>query len=182
MGNKRNYIVLLFLIFIFISCDKRKNEKKEAETSQEKVQQTVFKEKTVEKIIDIFEKTSKKNRIEIGKFEKIAFENKDFYHAKVTSKENVNYTIGYQGVNAIGLFLKVGSVNGSELGVIEDMAVNLIQVSDDSITEEEARNLYTEILVKMGENEISSSLEYKNGIIYGIQIGKDSDGLIFSAQ
>ncbi len=184
MINKKFYMVLFLLILALVSCGNKKDKNKEIQPKPigETLEQTVFKEKSIEKIIDDFEKNSKKNHIQMAAFEKIVFENKDFYHAKIGLKKNSNYTIGYRGINAIGLFLKVEIVDGSELSIIEDMVVNLIQVSDGSISEEEARNLYTEILVKMGENEISSSVKYKNGLVYGIQIGQESGELVFSAQ
>ncbi len=184
MKKKMNLVKLIFFILFFISCNKEseKTIKKEENILQEKLEQSVFKEKSIERLIEEFEENSRKNKIEIEKFEKIIFENKKFYYSKVKIKENTNYTIGYEGITPIGLFLKVGVITGSDLGIIEDMVVNLIQVSDMNMSEEEARNLYTEILATMGENELTSSIKHRNGITYGIQIGKESGELLFSAQ
>jgi len=80
------------------------------------------------------------------------------------------------------LFLKVNNVNGANLGIIENMVVNLIQVSDENIKDSEARAIYTKILSNLGEKELSSLLTYTNGIIYGIRIDPATGELIFFAR
>ena len=71
---------------------------------------------------------------------------------------------------------------GANLGIIENMVVNLIQVSDENIKDSEARAIYTKILSNLGEKELSSLLTYTNGIIYGIRIDSVTGELIFFAR
>ena len=73
-------------------------------------------------------------------------------------------------------------MDGANLGIIENMVVNLIQVSDEKINESEARVIYTKILASMGEKELSSLLTYTNGIIYGIRIDSATGEFIFFAR
>jgi len=68
------------------------------------------------------------------------------------------------------------------LGIIENMVVNLIQVSDENIKDSEARAIYTKILSSLGEKELTSLLTYTNGIIYGIRIDSVTGELIFFAR
>ena len=78
--------------------------------------------------------------------------------------------------------MKIGLVTGTDLGTIEDLVVNLIEVSDENIKDEEARKLYAEILAGMKEGSLSNELSYKNTIKYAITISKDTGELIFIAQ
>ena len=77
---------------------------------------------------EIKDKNIEKN--EINKFEKLKYENQNFYKAEIMTKEDSNYTISSHGIDIKGLVLKVGTVSNSDLGIIEDMVVNLIEVSD----------------------------------------------------
>jgi len=129
-----------------------------------------------------FEIISKENKIKLDKFENLKYENQNFYMAEIPSKADSNYTISYQGIDIKGLVLKVGVVNNSDLAMIEDMVVNLIQVSDENIKDSEARAIYTKILSNLGEKELSSLLTYTNGIIYGIRIDPATGELIFFAR
>ena len=109
------------------------------------------------------------------------YENQNFYMAEITSKADSSYTISYQGIDIKGLVLKVGVVNNSDLAMIEDMVVNLIEISDKKIAEDEARAIYTELLSEIKEDKLSNSAKYKNGITYSVKIEK-TGALIFSAQ
>ena len=73
-------------------------------------------------------------------------------------------------------------MDGANLGIIENMVVNLIQVSDEKINDSEARAIYTKILASMREKELSSLLSYTNGIIYGIRIDSITGEFIFFAR
>ena len=109
------------------------------------------------------------------------YENQNFYMAEIPSKADSNYTISYQGIDIKGLVLKVGVVNNSDLAMIEDMVVNLIEVSDKRIVEDEARAIYAGLLSDIKEDKLSNSAKYKNGITYSVKIEK-TGALIFSAQ
>lgn len=184
MGNKKNWITFFFLILIFMSCEKKidKETENKLKNEEKSIQSRVFTEKPVEKVIQEFEMNSKKKKISTEKFEKLTFENKNYYHSKINIKRNSAYTINYDGIDVTSLVVKIGVVTGTDLGTIEDLVVNLIEVSDGNITEEEARGLYAEILAGMGEETLSSELVYKNNIKYGITISKDTGELIFIAQ
>ena len=125
--------------------------------------------------------SSKRNKIEINKFEKLKYENQNFYKAEIMTKEDSNYTISSHGIDIKGLVLKVGTVSNSDLGIIEDMVVNLIEVSDKRIVEDEARAIYAGLLSDIKEDKLSNSAKYKNGITYSVKIEK-TGALIFSAQ
>ncbi len=81
-----------------------------------------------------------------------------------------------------GIFLKVNKVDSANLGVIENLVANLIQVSDSKLKDSEARAIYAEILSKLKDNEFSSSLTYTNGITYGLQINSATGEFIFYAK
>ena len=185
MKNRKKRIIMFFLILIFLSCGKKENIKDKAENKnnaeQIEDQLVTFKDESIEKVINDFEVSSKRNKIEINKFEKLKYENQNFYKAEIMTKEDSNYTISSHGIDIKGLVLKVGTVSNSDLGIIEDMVVNLIEVSDKRITEDEARILYAQLLSDIKYDKLSNSIKYKNGITYAIQVER-TGVLIFSAQ
>jgi hypothetical protein len=168
-------------------CDKKGSEAKEKRDNPENIQsktakENIFSNNSIEKIIEIFSKKSKSNKVSIENFEKLTYENKNYYYAKIHSRGNAVYALDYSGLSATSIFLKVNNVNGANLGIIENMVVNLIQVSDENIKDSEARAIYTKILSNLGEKELSSLLTYTNGIIYGIRIDPATGELIFFAR
>ena len=187
MLNKKMNIILLFLFIFMAGCDKKGSEAKEKRDNPENIQiktakENIFSNNSIEKIIEIFSKKSKSNKVSIENFEKLTYENKNYYYAKIHSRENAVYALDYSGLSATSIFLKVNNVNGANLGIIENMVVNLIQVSDENIKDSEARAIYTKILSNLGEKELSSLLTYTNGIIYGIRIDPATGELIFFAR
>ena len=185
MLNKKMRLFLLFLFVFIIGCSK--NESKEKEKKHDSVQnkttkENVFSNKSIEKIIETFTKKSKENKISIGNFEKLVYENKNYYYAKIHSRGDAIYALDYSGISATSIFLKVSKVDGANLGIIENMVVNLIQVSDEKINDTEARAIYTKILASMREKELTSLLSYTNGIIYGIRIDSITGEFIFFAR
>ena len=187
MLSKKMNILLLFLFIFMMGCEKKENEKKEKKKNFENlqsktVQENIFSNNSIEKIIETFSKKSKENKISIENFEKLTYENKNYYYAKIHSRGDAIYALDYSGISATSIFLKVNNVNGANLGIIENMVVNLIQVSDENIKDSEARAIYTKILSSLGEKELTSLLTYTNGIIYGIRIDSVTGELIFFAR
>ena len=187
MSNKKMNIILLFLFIFLIGCDKKESVKKEKKNNLENIQsktakENIFSNNSIEKIIETFSKKSKENKISIENFEKLTYENKNYYYAKIHSRGDAIYALDYSGISATSIFLKVNNVNGANLGIIENMVVNLIQVSDENIKDSEARAIYTKILSSLGEKELTSLLTYTNGIIYGIRIDSVTGELIFFAR
>ena len=187
MLNKKMNIILLFLFIFLIGCDKKESVKKEKKNNLENIQsktakENIFSNNSIEKIIETFSKKSKENKISIENFEKLTYENKNYYYAKIHSRGDAIYALDYSGLSATSIFLKVNNVNGANLGIIENMVVNLIQVSDENIKDSEARAIYTKILSSLGEKELTSLLTYTNGIIYGIRIDSVTGELIFFAR
>ena len=185
MLNKKLGLFLLFLFVFIIGCSKKESkekEKKHDNVQNKTTKENVFSNKSIEKIIEIFTKKSKENKISIGNFEKLVYENKNYYYAKIHSRGDAIYALDYSGISATSIFLKVSKVDGANLGIIENMVVNLIQVSDEKINDSEARAIYTKILASMREKELSSLLSYTNGIIYGIRIDSATGEFIFFAR
>lgn len=187
MLNKKMNIILLFLFIFLIGCDKKESVKKEKKNNLENIQsktakENIFSNNSIEKIIETFSKKSKENKISIENFKKLTYENKNYYYAKIHSRGDAIYALDYSGISATSIFLKVNNVNGANLGIIENMVVNLIQVSDENIKDSEARAIYTKILSSLGEKELTSLLTYTNGIIYGIRIDSVTGELIFFAR
>ena len=185
MLNKKLGLFLLFLFVFIIGCSKKESkekEKKHDSVQNKTTKENVFSNKSIEKIIETFSKKSKDNKISIGNFEKLVYENKNYYYAKIHSKGDAIYALDYSGISATSIFLKVSKVDGANLGIIENMVVNLIQVSDEKINDTEARAIYTKILASMREKELTSLLSYTNGIIYGIRIDSITGEFIFFAR
>lgn len=185
MLNKKLGLFLLFLFIFIIGCSKKESkekEKKHDNVQNKTTKENVFSNKSIEKIIETFTKKSKENKISIGNFEKLVYENKNYYYAKIHSRGDAIYALDYSGISATSIFLKVSKVDGANLGIIENMVVNLIQVSDEKINDSEARAIYTKILASMREKELSSLLSYTNGIIYGIRIDSITGEFIFFAR
>lgn len=185
MLNKKLGLFLLFLFVFIIGCSKKESkekEKKHDNVQNKTTKENVFSNKSIEKIIETFTKKSKENKISIGNFEKLVYENKNYYYAKIHSRGDTIYALDYSGISATSIFLKVSKVDGANLGIIENMVVNLIQVSDEKINDSEARAIYTKILASMREKELSSLLSYTNGIIYGIRIDSITGEFIFFAR
>ena len=185
MLNKSRVVILLFLFIFMVGCGKKENEekKKNPENVQNKTtKENIFSNNSIEKIIETFSTKSKDNKISIGDFEKLVYENKNYYYAKIHSKGDAVYALDYSGISATSIFLKVGKVDGANLAIIENMVINLIQVSDENIKESEARLIYTKILATLGDKELSSLLTYINGITYGIRIDSVTSEFIFYAR
>ena len=185
MLNKSRVVILLFLFVFMVGCGKKENEekKKKPENVQNKTtKENIFSNNSIEKIIETFSTKSKDNKISIGDFEKLVYENKNYYYAKIHSKGDAVYALDYSGISATSIFLKVGKVDGANLAIIENMVINLIQVSDENIKESEARLIYTKILATLGDKELSSLLTYTNGITYGIRIDSVTSEFIFYAR
>ena len=185
MLNKKLGLFLLFLFVFIIGCSKKESkekEKKHDNVQNKTTKENVFSNNSIEKIIETFTKKSKENKISIGNFEKLVYENKNYYYAKIHSRGDAIYALDYSGISATSIFLKVSKVDGANLGIIENMVVNLIQVSDEKINDSEARAIYTKILASMREKELSSLLSYTNGIIYGIRIDSITGEFIFFAR
>ena len=185
MLNKSRVVILLFLFVFMVGCGKKENEekKKNSENVQNKTtKENIFSNNSIEKIIETFSTKSKDNKISIGDFEKLVYENKNYYYAKINSKGDAVYALDYSGISATSIFLKVGKVDGANLAIIENMVINLIQVSDENIKESEARLIYTKILATLGDKELSSLLRYANGITYGIRIDSVTSEFIFYAR
>ena len=185
MKSKKKWLIAFFLMLILLSCGKKENKGSNVEnksnTEQSDEQLSTFKDKSIERVISDFEIISKENKIKLDKFENLKYENQNFYMAEIPSKADSNYTISYQGIDIKGLVLKVGVVNNSDLAMIEDMVVNLIEVSDKRIVEDEARAIYAGLLSDIKEDKLSNSAKYKNGITYSVKIEK-TGALIFSEQ
>ena len=185
MLNKKLGLFLLFLFIFIIGCSKKESkekEKKHDNVQNKTTKENVFSNKSIEKLIETFTKKPKENKISIGNFEKLVYENKNYYYAKIHSRGDAIYALDYSGISATSIFLKVSKVDGANLGIIENMVVNLIQVSDEKINDSEARAIYTKILASMREKELSSLLSYTNGIIYGIRIDSITGEFIFFAR
>ena len=185
MLNKKLGLFLLFLFIFIIGCSKKESkekEKKHDNVQNKTTKENVFSNNSIEKIIETFTKKSKENKISIGNFEKLVYENKNYYYAKIHSRGDAIYALDYSGISATSIFLKVSKVDGANLGIIENMVVNLIQVSDEKINDTEARAIYTKILASMREKELTSLLSYTNGIIYGIRIDSITGEFIFFAR
>lgn len=185
MLNKSRVVILLFLFVFMVGCGKKENEekKKNPENVQNKTtKENIFSNNSIEKIIETFSTKSKDNKISIGDFEKLVYENKNYYYAKIHSKGDAVYALDYSGISATSIFLKVRKVDGANLAIIENMVINLIQVSDENIKESEARLIYTKILATLGDKELSSLLTYINGITYGIRIDSVTSEFIFYAR
>ncbi|ERK55012.1 hypothetical protein [Leptotrichia sp. oral taxon 879] len=185
MLNKKLGLFLIFLFIFIIGCSKKESKEKEEKhnnVQNKTTKENVFSNNSIEKIIETFTKKSKENKISIGNFEKLVYENKNYYYAKIHSRGDAIYALDYSGISATSIFLKVNKVDGANLGIIENMVVNLIQVSDEKINDSEARAIYTKILASMREKELSSLLSYTNGIIYGIRIDSITGEFIFFAR
>ena len=185
MLNKKMIIFFLSFFLFVVSCNKKENEskKKNSENLQNKTtQENIFSNNSIEKIIETFSKKSKENRVSIGNFEKLAYENKNYYYARINSKSDAIYALDYSGISATSIFLKVGKVDGANLGIIENMVANLIQVSDENSKDSEARVIYAKILSNLGEKELSGLLTYTNKITYGVRIDPLTSEFIFFAK
>ena len=180
-------VIILSSVFL-IACGKntenvnaKKNkERKNIENIAKR--ENIFSNNSIEAVLKIFSEKSEKNRISINKFEKLIFENRNYYYSKINSKEDSIYALDYSGINATGIFLKVNKVDRANLGVIENLVANLIQVSDSKLKDSEARAIYAEILSKLKDNELSSTLTYSNGITYGLQINSTTGEFVFFAK
>lgn len=175
--------VILLLVFVnVLSCNKEKVKKVEETKIEKKEIGKLFTDIPVEKLIENFKEKSKKNKIEINEFEKFDYEGRNFYHSKIITKEDSTYTIEYTGVNAVGLFIKINMVTGADLGLIENIVINLIEISDSTISKESAKKLYTELLAGMKEKDLANVVMYDNGLSYGIQIEQNNGEFVFYIQ
>lgn len=183
INNKIKIILLIILIFInILSCDLKKEKNDKDTLKKEYNNQDIFKDLPLEKVRERFDIMSKKNKIKLKRFERLNYDGKSFYYSEVVNNERTSYTIEYIGIDVRGLFFKVNSINAENLFVIQNFIINLIEVSDAKIKKAEANAIYEELLEKMQQGELFSKTDYKNGIIYGLQIDSQKGELIFFAQ
>ena len=183
INNKIKIILLIILIFInILSCDLKKEKNDKDTLKKEYNNQDIFKDLPLEKVRERFDIMSKKNKIKLKRFERLNYDGKSFYYSEVVNNERTSYTIEYIGIDVRGLFFKVNSINAENLFVIQNFIINLIEVSDAKIKKVEANAIYEELLEKMQQGELFSKKDYKNGIIYGLQIDSQKGELIFFAQ
>ena len=183
INNKIKIILLIILIFInILSCDLKKEKNDKDTLKKEYNNQDIFKDLPLEKVRERFDIMSKKNKIRLKKFERLNYDGKSFYYSEVVNNERTSYTIEYIGIDVRGLFFKVNLINAENLFVIQNFIINLIEVSDAKIKKAEANAIYEELLEKMQQDELFSKTDYKNGIIYGLQIDSQKGELIFFAQ
>lgn len=183
INNKIKIILLIILIFInILSCDLKKEKNDKDTLKKEYNNQDIFKDLPLEKVRERFDIMSKKNKIKLKKFERLNYDGKSFYYSEVVNNERTSYTIEYIGIDVRGLFFKVNLINAENLFVIQNFIINLIEVSDAKIKKAEANAIYEELLEKMQQDELFSKTDYKNGIIYGLQIDSQKGELIFFAQ
>lgn len=183
INNKIKIILLIILIFInILSCDLKKEKNDKDTLKKEYNNQDIFKDLPLEKVRERFDIMSKKNKIKLKRFERLNYDGKSFYYSEVVNNERTSYTIEYIGIDVRGLFFKVNSINAENLFVIQNFIINLIEVSDAKIKKVEANAIYEELLEKMQQGELFSKTDYKNGIIYGLQIDIQKGELIFFAQ
>ncbi len=183
INNKIKIILLIILIFInILSCDLKKEKNDKDTLKKEYNNQDIFKDLPLEKVRERFDIMSKKNKIKLKRFERLNYDGKSFYYSEVVNNERTSYTIEYIGIDVRGLFFKVNSINAENLFVIQNFIINLIEVSDAKIKKVEANAIYEELLEKMQQGELFSKTDYKNGIIYGLQIDSQKGELIFFAQ
>ena len=88
MLNKKMNIILLFLFIFMAGCDKKGSEAKEKRDNPENIQsktakENIFSNNSIEKIIEIFSKKSNSNKVSIENFDKLTYENKNYYYAKI---------------------------------------------------------------------------------------------------
>lgn len=182
-NNKIKIILLITLIFMnILSCDLKTKKNDKDTLKKEYNNQDIFKDLPLEKVSERFGIISKKNKIKLKKFERLNYDGKSFYYSEVVNNERASYTIEYIGIDVRGLFFKVNSINAENLVVIQNFIINLIEVSDAKIKKVEANAIYEELLNKMQQGELFSRIDYKNGIIYGLQIDSQKGELIFFAQ
>ena len=189
MKNKKILLTGFLSVFLVLACNEQKKKmeeqkKIEMEAKKEEQKKSLFFNNSIDTILPNFDKKSRENNIAIGKFEKLNFDNRNYYYSKINSREgsNSNYVLDYQGVNVSGMFLKVGVVTGQNLATIENMVVNLIQVSDSAMSDEEAKKIYAQVLSKMDDNGLESSILYSNGVIYSVKITQKTGELVFMAR
>ena len=109
--------------------------------------------------------------------------NKKENESKKKNSENLQNKTTQENIfsnNSIEKIIETFSKKSKE--IIENMVVNLIQVSDENIKDSEARVIYAKILSNLGEKELSGLLTYTNKITYGVRIDPLTSEFIFFAK
>lgn len=181
---KKNIIFLLIFSLILIGCNNKyindKIQREKIKNLEENV--NIFKNNSVESVVKQFQEISKKNKIKIDNFEKLNYDGRVFYYSKIRDKKGISYMMEYTGFDIGGLFLKMDSITGENLSDLEKFILNLISISDLKIDENEAKELYTQLLLNIPEKENFNIIEYNNGLKYGLKIDRESEEFIFFIQ
>lgn len=184
MKNKYFIYVIFFMILIMSllfykgEMDKKEIGSKEINLKVNK-KESSFVNRSVENIVEDFKKVSKKNKINLEKFSKISYEGRIFYYSKILNSKNASYMVEYTGFDVGGLFFKVDSITGENLSYVEKLILNLIEISDTEMDDVQAKQLYTELLLYIPEEEAINVITHENGLEYGIQINKENGEFIF---
>jgi hypothetical protein len=182
--NKR-FLVICFLATLFSCNTKIKENKDEKNDSGNQVNIEVkdvhiFKNKLVEEIRNKMLELTNKKSVKIDTYEKILFDDKNYYFVKINDSDEYSYLINYNGFNVENMLLKVNKVNKNNMEDIEKLSTILIQVSDDRINEERSKSIYIDLLVGLGE-KIDNKVILENGLSYEILVNKKEE-LIFIIQ
>ena len=107
----RKISVILFLVFIIFSCgDKKEKDQKNMQSEAKdpiNKNQRYFYNRSIEKVIEDFEKISKENEIDIEKFEKLDFENRNFFTGFCFS-DNGKLIISYHKIHMDDTIINTG--------------------------------------------------------------------------
>ena len=179
-------LLVLYFLAILFSCNAKpkyndnKNKNSGNQTNIDSKDVHIFKNKLVEEIRKRMLELANGKNIKIDKYEKILFDDKDYYFVKINNSDEYSYLINYSGFDVENMLLKVSKVNKNNMSDIEKLAIILIQISDDRINEEKAKAIYIDLLVGLGE-KIDNKVVLANGLSYEILVNKKEE-LIFLIQ
>ena len=88
MKNKKILLTGFLSVFLVLACNEQKKKmeeqkKIEMEAKKEEQKKSLFFNNSIDTIIQNFDKKSRENNIAIGKFEKLNFDNRNYYYSKI---------------------------------------------------------------------------------------------------
>lgn len=184
MNRKRFVLVFTFisvsLIWLIINEINALNRTRKNTTQIiNKISKTVFKNDLLENLINKLRTISKENEIELSNFNFVKVQNKTYFKIVTPDLENSSYMIAYEGISVIELYANIGIINEDDIENVEKISTMLIEISDRSITKEEAKRIFAMLSSKLDKDHSSASIAYTNGLTYSLDI-TEFGGLILS--
>lgn len=130
----------------------------------------VFKNRIVEDVVNEFEETFGNSKFDISKFEIQDLDGNIYLFSQLFGYKEAYFIIQYNGLDVSSISFQFNDVNKSNLDDIIEIISLLIKLSDNNITNEEAKKIVINMFKEFNNSNYSVNLSYINNVTYTLNI------------